>query len=289
MREGTHSRVAWLLLLAACGPSPGASSDAGESTSTASTSVASTDETSTTDSNRMESSTTESSTSSSTTTSADSTSTGATPDCLGGGNWQLVAGHRIDLSAWPADETPEGTTWIVDTDCAFVEVTSGDTGHWHFSCPHPFAGTVDLDLELDCFFGPDCALDVEPGQQVHLLHHARAPVTESWTVLRDVEGSLLFIGVDAHGVEFPGGPADVEPLFFELAPLESCAPTFECGNGAPRPILVSAGADSQWIYDSDVAVLDLDGASYNAAVELSCSGLGGEDDSYAARFLVTPA
>lgn len=286
MREARRSRIATLTLAAGCGPSTGApQGDDGSSSGVVATTETSAAASSPEESTSADVTSTPADTSSS---GALDESTGAALQCPHGGSAQLSTSHYIDVSAWPSDE--RGTTWTVVTDCTFVELTLDDAANWHFSCVHPVEPSVELVLRLGCFF-TTCDLAIAPGDSVHLETYLvingppRNPMEERWTVLRDAGSELLFIGVAAHRVDFPGGPATTAPLSFELAPLGSCEPDFECGDNEELPIIVSAGADSEVIYDSSVAVLDLDGRSYSAAAEASCWR---EDYGYGGTFVIIP-
>jgi hypothetical protein len=286
MRGTRRSRISTLLIAAACGPSTG-EPHAGDDSST---SVVATTESSGSSSESTSGESTSADTSSS---GALDESTGAALECPGGGQSQLSASHWIDLSAWPSDEG--GTSWEVDTDCTFVEFSSTDALNYHFACVHPDQPQVELVLVMGCF-STDCDLKtLTPGESVQLETHVsitgprRNPVSEIWTVLRDEDGELLFIGMGARTVEFPGGPEGTAPLSFELAPPGSCEPTFECSDHEPAPLVVSSGRESAVVHDSSVSTIELGGESYDISVETSCRGLGGDDDSYTASFLLFPS
>ncbi len=284
MRETRRSRtpISALLIATACGPSTSEPQDETSTGAVATTETSASLSTSESTSSRADTSSSGSS----------GESTGAALECPGGGQQQLTAGHFIDLSAWPSDD---GTSWAVDTECIFVEQGLDDAADWHFACVHPVERSVELVLELDCFFTTCDLRTLDPGETVHLETYVsitgspRNRVNEIWTVLRDEVGELLFIGVAAQSVESPGGAEATAPLSFELAPPGSCEPTFECADHEPAPILVRAGRESAVVHDSSESTIELGGASYDVSVATSCRGLGGDDDSSTASFVVFPS
>lgn len=270
MRETRRSRIAPLLIATACGPIVGEpQSDGASSTGVVASASASTSET-------MPAGTSSS--------GAIDESTGAAMPCRGGGPFdQIVARHWIDLSAWPSD----GDAWWLDTDCTFVELTSTDVANWRFACLSPLEPAQELVLELSCFFTSCDLATLTPGESVHLVTQL-STTSGIWTVLRDEEDEILFIGVSARTVEPPGGYAITTPLYFERAPPGSCEPTGGCGDEEPTPIIVGSGRDSALVYDSSVSTIDVGGARYDVSVETSCAGLD-DPDGYFANLVLFPS